>query len=377
MAKEGDVIAFEAGTFELPATLSLDVSGVTVRGAGPEKTVLSFRQQGQGTGGEGLLITSSKKFTLESLSVVDAKGDAVKVQGTDQVVFRDVHVSWSDGPKETNGGYGLYPVLCSNVLIEDCRVSGASDAGIYVGQSRNIILRRNTAEGNVAGIEIENSIDADIHENTATGNTGGILVFTLPDLPKKEGRNCRVFKNRVVANNHPNFAPKGNIVASVPSGTGVMIMAFDSVEVFDNEIERNDTTGVSVVSYLITSRPVNDAGYDPFCEAVSIHSNRFSNNGSKPAGLLATMLTQVLGPTMPDVLYDGIVPPSKETAGANDRPPVLSVRDNGEATFADIDAASLSPEALLGGKRPKIVRDTGQYASVMPALPAVVLEASQ
>ena len=74
----------------------------------------------------------------------------------------------------------------------------------------------------------------------------------MPDLPKKDGRHCRVYKNKVVANNHENFAPKGNTVATVPPGTGVMIMANDQVEVFDNTIEQNQTAGLSIVSYLIT-----------------------------------------------------------------------------------------------------------------------------
>ena len=134
-------------------------------------------------------------------------------------------------------------MLCTDVLIEDCKVSGASDAGIYVGQSQNIVVRRNTVEKNVAGIEIENSTRADVYENLATDNSGGILVFTMPDLPTKDGRLCRVYHNKVMANNHDNFAPKGNIVATVPPGTGVMIMANDEVEVFDNTIEKNQTGG--------------------------------------------------------------------------------------------------------------------------------------
>ena len=73
----------------------------------------------------------------------------------------------------------------------------------------------------------------------------------MPDLPIKEGRLCRVYNNKVIANNHDNFAPKGNIVATVPPGTGVMIMANKEVEVFDNTIEKNQTTGLSVVSYLL------------------------------------------------------------------------------------------------------------------------------
>ena len=124
----------------------------------------------------------------------------------------------------------------------------------------------------------------------ATDNAGGILVFTMPDLPKKDGRHCRVFKNKVIANNHENFAPKGNIVATVPPGTGVMIMASDEVEVFDNTIEKNQTAGLSIVSYLITDKPIKDDKYDPFCEAIYVHDNRFAANGEKPAGALGEMV---------------------------------------------------------------------------------------
>ena len=42
--------------------------------------------------------------------------------------------------------------------IEHCIAIGASDAGIYVGQSNNIIVRNCEVFQNVAGIEIENSI---------------------------------------------------------------------------------------------------------------------------------------------------------------------------------------------------------------------------
>jgi len=207
-AKPGEVVEFGAGTFELPATLSLDVSDVTIQGQGPDQTILSFKNQGQGTGGEGLLLTAKSGTTLQNLAIEDAKGDAVKAQGTQGLVIRNVRTEWTGGPKETNGGYGLYPVLCTGVLIEECTVRGASDAGIYVGQSFDVVVRRNTVEQNVAGIEIENCTRADVYENVATDNAGGILVFTMPDLPKKDGRHCRVFKNKVVANNHENFAPK-------------------------------------------------------------------------------------------------------------------------------------------------------------------------
>jgi parallel beta-helix repeat protein len=88
----------------------------------------------------------------------------------------------------------------------------------------------------VAGIEIEHTIDADVHDNIATNNTGGVLVFDLPGLQIKAGKNVRVFHNEVVDNNHRNFADAGSVVSNVPQGTGVMVLAMDHVEVFDNRI---------------------------------------------------------------------------------------------------------------------------------------------
>ena len=337
-AKEGDVIELGEGKFEFQSTLSLDNSGVTIRGQGPDKTILSFEKQGQGTGGEGLLITSKQGITLENFAVEDTRGDGIKANGTKTIAFRKIRTEWTGGPKETNGGYGIYPVQCSSVVIEDCKVSGASDAGIYVGQSQDIVVRRNKVEKNVAGIEIENSTRADVYENEATDNSGGILVFTMPDLPVKEGRLCRVYNNKVIANNHDNFAPKGNIVATVPPGTGVMIMANKEVEVFDNTIEKNQTTGLSVVSYLLTDKPLNDPKYDPFCDSIFIHDNRFSDNGGKPAGAIGEMLAKVMGSPLPDILYDGIIDPKKQVDGKLPEALALRIKDNGKAGFANFDA---------------------------------------
>jgi len=128
-----------------------------------DRSTLSFLDQTEGA--QGISITNSKNITLEDFSVQDTKGDAIKVQYTDGIVFRRVTAEWTGGPKETNGAYGLYPVQCQNVLIEYSVSIGASDAGIYVGQSKDIIVRYSEAFDNVAGIEIENSINAEVYEN--------------------------------------------------------------------------------------------------------------------------------------------------------------------------------------------------------------------
>jgi parallel beta-helix repeat protein len=255
-AMPGDVVELAAGRYTLSDGLSLDVDRVTVRGAGPDKTVLDFK--GQKSAGEGLLVTADD-VVLRGFAVEDARGDAIKSKGADRIVYHDLRVEWTGGPKETNGAYGIYPVSSTDVLIDKVVARGASDAGIYVGQSKNIVVRNSVAEMNVAGIEIENSYNADVHDNIATKNTGGVLVFDLPDLPQMGGHSVRIFNNRIVDNSTPNFAPKGNIVASVPSGTGVMVMANRNVHVFGNTIADNSTSNVMVVAY---KRPFTDKTYN-------------------------------------------------------------------------------------------------------------------
>jgi parallel beta-helix repeat protein len=232
--------------------------------------------------------------------VENARGDAIKARDCANITFRGVRAEWTRGPNPENGAYGLYPVNCTNVLIRDSIARGASDAGIYVGQSRNIIVRDNLAELNVAGIEIENSFNADVFGNTATRNTGGVLVFDLPGLQQMGGHSVRVFDNTIVDNNTPNFAPPGNIVASVPAGTGVLIMANRDVHVFDNEIGDNGTVNVLVTAYR---NDFQDPNYNPLPRNIMIRDNRFGNTGFAPAGDLAA-LTQ-MGVALPDVIWDG------------------------------------------------------------------------
>ncbi len=296
-AHEGDTVQLARGRFDLTTGLSLAVNRVTIRGEGQDRSILSFA--GQTRGAEGLLVTANR-VVLRDFAVEDAKGDAIKARDCNGITFHGVRAEWTRGPNPRNGAYGLYPVNCDNVLIEQSIARGASDAGIYVGQSRNIIVRDNTAERNVAGIEIENSFNADVFENHVQHNTGGILVFDLPGLPQQGGHNVRVFKNYVVGNDTPNFAPAGNIVATVPTGTGILIMANRDVHVFENDIADNGTANIIVTSYR---NDISDANYNPLPRNIMIRNNNFGATGFAPAGELAALAQA--GVPLPDVLWDG------------------------------------------------------------------------
>ncbi len=300
VAAPGDLVELGAGRFVLTDGLSLDVKGVTLRGAGMEATVLDFT--GQKGAGEGLLVTSDD-VTLRDFAVENTRGDGIKSKGADNIVYYRVRVAWTGGPKETNGAYGIYPVESSGVLIDGCKVSGASDAGIYVGQSRDITVRYSLAEHNVAGIEIENSRNARVHGNLATRNTGGILVFDLPNLPVMGGGNTVVEGNLVVDNDTPNFAPKGNIVAGVPRGTGVMIMANELVAVRGNVLANNPTGQVLVVSY---PNAFTDKRYNPYSRKIVVGPNQIIGGGTDPQLPGGDQLKAAFGGALPPVLWDGL-----------------------------------------------------------------------
>jgi parallel beta-helix repeat protein len=309
-AAPGDIIELAAGKFALTDGLSLDVSGVTLKGQGAKATILDFSSQ-QGAG-EGLLVTSDDVI-LRDFAVENSKGDGIKSKGADRIVYHKLRVEWTGGPKSSNGAYGVYPVESSDVLIDSVIVRGASDAGIYVGQSRNIVVRDSIVMENVAGIEIENSFDADVHDNIATHNTGGVLVFDLPNLPQMGGHNVRIFDNIIVDNMTPNFAPKGNIVANVPTGTGVMVMANRNVEVFDNVLGENGTTNIMIVGYRF---PQSDAKYDPLPKNVVLWDNQHGRAGWDPQFRGGKEIAAAMGGSFPAIFWDG--------AGGNERAPVIA-----------------------------------------------------
>ena len=333
LAEPGDTVLLSKGIYKLNHGLSLDVDNVSIKGAGMYETILDF--SGQETGAQGLLITSDNVL-MQDFAVENAKGDAIKSKGVKNISFIKVRTEWTNGPDSKNGAYGLYPVESIGVLIDGCVAIGASDAGVYVGQSEQIIVRNTRAEYNVAGIEIENSYHADVYNNIATNNTGGILIFDLPNLPKQGGKFVRVFQNKSFNNNTENFAPEGNIVGLVPSGTGLIIMANRNVEVFENSFDNNQTVHIAVVAGELES---GDQNYDPYPKSIQIHNNQYSNVGKNPdlsRGDLSPILVDIASGDMPDIIWDGLLPVSQLLFGQPDNEKII-IEEVNETKFLDLD----------------------------------------
>ena len=349
---DNDTIDLPEGNFMFTKSLIMDgKKRVVIRGQGMDKTILSFKNQTEGA--QGIMITNCSNITLVDFTIEDAKGDNIKVSDTYAITLRRIRSSWSGGPSNANGAYALYPVLCKQVLIEECEAIGSSDAGIYVGQSDSVIIRNNKAYWNVAGIESENSRWVEIYGNEAFDNTGGILIFDLPGLTQY-GHTTKVYNNNIHDNNHENFATPGNVVASIPPGTGTMILATHDLEMTNNIIKNNTTVGTAIISYEMVAainanveqnenavggvQTVNnnykmDSLYNPFPYRLNIHHNTYENSNWFPTmshdiGKLF-MLKSFMSP--PDIAFDGIRP--------DNTPHEICIHDNGEIVFLDLDAA--------------------------------------
>ncbi|MEK9735532.1 MAG: parallel beta-helix domain-containing protein, partial [Paracoccaceae bacterium] len=171
LASPGDEIVIAEGIYSIKNQLSLAVDDLTITGAGMDKTILNFASQIGGS--EGFLVTGNGAI-LRDFAIENTKVDAIKSKGVDGIAFVRMRVEWTGGPDVNNGAYGFYPVSSRNVLLDGVVAIGASDAGIYVGQSTNIIARNSQAAFNVAGLEIENCHFAD---------TSGLYLNVEEDRP--------------------------------------------------------------------------------------------------------------------------------------------------------------------------------------------------
>ena len=343
-AMPGAVICLNAGVYPLHDEIDISTANLELRGPANGSAILDFN--GQAAGANGVSVVSADGFKITSLTVKNTPGDAIRVTQTKGVTFTSVTVTWDGGAATSNGAYGLYPVQCQNVLIDKCSVSFAADAGIYVGQSANILVRGSEAFGNVAGIEIENSVGAEVTNNYSHDNTGGVLVFGLPNLMSEGSSAANVHDNKVIHNNGMNFAARSGIVSHVPSGSGLLVISSDNNEIHNNTITDNDSAGFAVVSYLVLQMPFTDAQYDPYPAGNSVHDNTFMGNGLYPSGIAATLAAAAGQQTVTDLVWDGIVDPSK----AADPKRINCFDSNGAATFTDLgidDKGNFHPSTNL------------------------------
>lgn len=347
---------------------------VAIVGQGMDETVLNFGELTVQANGVDAI---AEGFLIQDLTILDAPKDGLRVEDSNGVTIRRVRATWTAEESPENGGYGLYPVRVSKVLIEDSEAFNSSDAGIYVGQCLEAVVRNNLASGNVAGLEIENTQYADVYGNTVENNTGGLVVFDLPGNPVV-GRDVYIHDNIIRNNNLANFAP-GGTVAQIPAGTGTFAMASRRVEIANNTYENNNTGDIALVSGLvvegdpakwvipkadvvgdiegITLDSDDDNVYNFRSTEIYVHGNSHSGSGTRPDGTdpdarpIGYLLKVVYrNDTADTVMYDAIGESSFSATdpAANSNDHRICVAADPGVTFASLDLENLAASAGAG-----------------------------
>ncbi len=293
-AAPGDVIEVYPGTYE--ESVYIDKDRITLRG------VVQENEWPVMEGGRTLndaVLYSGNDITVEWLKIMHYKGNAIMGQAGNNFSIR---YNWI----VDTGVYGIFPQYGQNGLVAYNTISGIEDAAIYVGMSDNIDVIGNEVFDSVAGIEIENSRHALVEANYVHDNTGGILVFITPGLPIKTTYDVIVRGNFVVNNNTPNFGAPGSIVAGIPAGTGILVMAGDDVRIEDNLITGNKNAGIIVVDLSFAANVSADPESEPNPDGIAILENFFNDNGEEPVTeIKALMLASKFTTHGPDVIAAG------------------------------------------------------------------------
>jgi parallel beta-helix repeat protein len=179
-------------------------------------------------------------FKLDGLTIRNYSRNGIFLSRVDNFTI-------SGGVYEDNEEYGIFPVRSSNGLIEGNQVSGAEDTGIYIGQSDQIVVRKNNCFNNTSGIEIENATHIGASENLVRRNSIGIAAFVLPLLSIPVTEFVSIENNIIIDNNRPNtIDDPDEILSRLPDGVGILIVAADNVVARNNRVLNNDTSGIAL-----------------------------------------------------------------------------------------------------------------------------------
>lgn len=361
--KDSTHIHFKAGQYKFDNLSVVKAKQIRLSGEGRDKTILDFSAQTQG--GEGIRVTDVTGFSISDMTIRDSKGDLLKINKSRDVVIRELNAIWRTADS-TSGGYAIYPVLCKKVLIEHCYAEGASDAGIYVGQSDSTIVRQCKAAKNVAGCEIENTTHAEVYNNEFYDNTAGFLVFDLPGLSQRGGH-VKAYDNYLHDNNRINFAKAGSFgtswgVGNAAPGSGVIILATSNVELYRNRIINNNSSAITIASGLAvgeTPDKINDQ-YFPIPQHIRIYENTLEMGAAFPEpaalhhiGKLLIGVEQRLNQQDPNrknkriplIMYDGIST-NVLTKKTDANPDSICIGQTGDNLFVNADFLNIQNPAV-------------------------------
>jgi parallel beta-helix repeat protein len=273
-AQPGDTVHVPDGTYRENVVVTRD--NITIEGS--PGVILDGKGLAGDTGIKVASLDPAKRingFTVSGLTIQNYSRNGVLLRSVDN--FRITRGTYLD-----NDEYGIFPIQSSGGLIDHNFVSGSNDTGIYVGQSRDIVVEKNHAIDCTLGIEIELSSHIDVLNNMARANTIGIVVQILPGLAITVTSDVNVAGNKLIGNNRPNpVTDPHDLLSRLPSGIGFINVGGDRVIVQDNIATENHSAGIVVVQ-LPRDAAELDPRLEPFPDDNQVRNNVVMRNGADP-----------------------------------------------------------------------------------------------
>ena len=139
-------------------------------------------------------------------------------------------------------------------------------------------------------------------------------------------------------------------MASVPTGTGILILAAKGVNIFKNKIINNQSVSTGIISYFTTGKPIKDKLYDPYPSAISIYDNQFERQVGRPvsADPLGMLVSKRFKENTPHIIYDGIKNKALLDANGNwTAGNCISIVNNTNQSIVNLDASNLFKDMAI------------------------------
>jgi hypothetical protein len=296
--------------------LLINKDGITLKGAGPEKTILQPPKNPARVclNIEVQPLPGYENFGLNGICVadLDAEGDILRVVNDVRVTgftvrnFPGVGIIFASTNRiradhnvaANNNAYGITAFTSTHGKFEYNTTYGSGDAGFYVGNSPNadFTVRYNTAFADLWGILMRDASTGSVTDNLLHDSCSG-LVF-LNTGTSTGVHNWRASHNIVAHNDKFCPAEEEELPFSL-TGVGILIAGGDHIVLRENRVRMNQPggdpslmNGVPLAGGIVVVSTTGVSVFPGFYGSVAEHNTIFNN--------------AVLGNRPFDLVYDGL-----------------------------------------------------------------------
>jgi hypothetical protein len=256
-AGTGATVCVGPGTYQ--ENLLINKDGITLKGAGPEKTVLVPPTEPRPfcpvleippIGYETLGVNGICVADLDPEGEVQRTVNGVRVTGFTVRDFSGVGIMFGGTNRSradhnvaaSNKGYGITAFLSTHVQFEYNTSYGSGDAGFYVGNSpdADFTVRYNTAFADLWGILVRDASTGSVTDNLVHDSCSGLVFLNTGTTTGVH--DWRVSNNIVTHNDEFCSAEEAELPFSL-TGVGILIGGGDHIVLRANRVLRNHPGG--------------------------------------------------------------------------------------------------------------------------------------